>query len=220
MIIKQTWINTNDMREFLEKCKEDYTFKIPQLLKEVRLKTHYTKWSKTVLSAYQLEPFETELLGYKLGKFLRNEPKINKNVKSYFFDNENRIIGELDYDFYNNYEKEWVVTRFLYIYVQEGIFELKLSSSHITEEPTKINRITYVRLFNDKVIESYNLHNDNRFSKLVYKYSDNKIVSIERDLWIPNLLKSIYEIEYPDENTYIIWEIDNDTKIKIYPNEI
>lgn len=208
------------MREFLEKCKEDYTFKIPQLLKEVRLKTHYTKWSKTVLSAYQLEPFETELLGYKLGKFLRNEPKINKNVKSYFFDNENRIIGELDYDFYNNYEKEWVVTRFLYIYVQEGIFELKLSSSHITEEPTKINRITYVRLFNDKVIESYNLHNDNRFSKLVYKYSDNKIVSIERDLWIPNLLKSIYEIEYPDENTYIIWEIDNDTKIKIYPNEI
>ena len=208
------------MREFLEKCKEEYTLKIPQLLKEVRLKTHYTKWSKTILSAYQLEPFETELLGYKLGKFLRNEPKINKNVKSYFFDNENRIIGELDYDFYNNYEKEWVVTRFLYIYVQEGIFELKLSSSHITEEPTKINRITYVRLFNDKVIESYNLHNDNRFSKLVYKYSDNKIVSIERDLWIPNLLKSIYEIEYPDENTYIIWEIDNDTKIKIYPNEI
>ena len=208
------------MRDFLEKCKEDYTFKIPQLLKEVRLKTHYTKWSKTVLSAYQLEPFETELLGYKLGKFLRNEPKINKNVKSYFFDNENRIIGELDYDFYNNYEKEWVVTRFLYIYVQEGIFELKLSSSHITEEPTKINRITYVRLFNDKVIESYNLHNDNRFSKLVYKYSDNKIVSIERDLWIPNLLKSIYEIEYPDENTYIIWEIDNDTRVKIYPKEI
>ena len=208
------------MRDFLEKCKEEYTLKIPQLLKEVRLKTHYTKWSKTVLSAYQLEPFETELLGYKLGKFLRNEPKINKNVKSYFFDNENRIIGELDYDFDNNYEKEWVVTRFLYIYVQEGIFELKLSSSHITEEPTKINRITYVRLFNGKVIESYNLHNDNRFSKLVYKYSDNKIVSIERDLWIPNLLKSIYEIEYPDENTYIIWEIDNDTKIKIYPNEI
>ena len=218
--MERNLINTNDMREFLEKCKEEYTLKIPQLLKEVRLKTHYTKWSKTVLSAYQLEPFETELLGYKLGKFLRNEPKINKNVKSYFFDNENRIIGELDYDFYNNYEKEWVVTRFLYIYVQEGIFELKLSSSHITEEPTKINRITYVRLFNDKVIESYNLHNDNRFSKLVYKYSDNKIVSIERDLWIPNLLKSIYEIEYPDENTYIIWEIDNDTKIKIYPNEI
>ena len=205
------------MREFLEKSKEEYTLKIPQLLEEVKLKTHYTKWSKTVLSAYQLEPFETELLGYKLGKFLRNEPKINKNVKSYFFDNENRIIGELDYDFYNNYEKEWVVTRFLYIYVQEGIFELKLSSSHITEEPTKINRITYVRLFNGKVIESYNLHNDNRFSKLVYKYSDNKIVSIERDLWIPNLLKSIYEIEYPDENTYIIWEIDNDTRVKIYP---
>ena len=207
------------MKEFLEKCKEEYTLKIPQLLKEVKLKTHYTKWSKTVLSAYQLEPFETELLGYKLGKFLRNKPKINKNVKSYFFNNENRIIGELDYDFYNNYEKEWVVTRFLYIYVQDGIFELKLSSSHITEEPTKINRITYVKLFNDKVIESYNLHNDKRFSKLVYKYSDNKIVSIERDLWIPNLLKSIYEIEYPDENTYIIWEIDNDTRVKIYPKE-
>jgi len=176
------------MRDFLEKCKEDYTFKIPQLLKEVRLKTHYTKWSKTVLSAYQLEPFETELLGYKLGKFLRNEPKINKHVKHYFFDSEDKIVGILEYDFYNNYEKEWVVTRFLYIYVQEGIFELKLSSSHITEEPTKINRITYVRLFNDKVIESYNLHNDNRFSKLVYKYSDNKIVSIERDLWMKILI--------------------------------
>ena len=57
------------MKEFLEKCKEEYTLKIPQLLKEVKLKTHYTKWSKTVLSAYQLEPFETELLGYKLGRF-------------------------------------------------------------------------------------------------------------------------------------------------------
>ena len=208
------------MREFLEKSKEEYTPKIPQLLEEVKLKTHYTKWSKTVLSAYQLEPFETELLGYKLGKFLRNKPKINKHVKYYFFDHEDKIIGELDYDFYNDFKKEWVVTRFLYIYVQEGIFELKLSSSHITEEPTKINRITYVKLLNDKVIESYSLHNDNRFAKLVYKYSDNKIVSIERDLWIPNLLKSIYEIEYPDENTYIIWEIDNDTKIKIYPKEI
>ena len=205
------------MREFLEKSKEEYTLKIPQLLEEVKLKTHYTKWSKTVLSAYQLEPFETELLGYKLGRFLKNEPQINKHVKHYFFDQEDKIIGELDYDFYNNYKKEWVVTRFLYVYIQGGIFEIKLSSSLISEEPTKINRITYVKLFNNKVIESYSLHNDKRFSKLVYKYSDNKIVSIERDLWIPNLLKSTYEIEYPDENTYIIWEIDNDTRVKIYP---
>ena len=211
-------INTNDMREFLEKSKEEYTPKIPQLLEEVKLKTHYTKWSKTILSAYQLEPFETELLGYKLGRFLKNEPPISKDVKYYFFDHEDKIIGELDYDFYNDFKKEWVVTRFLYVYIQGGIFEIELSSSHITEEPTKINRITYVKLLNDKVIESYSLHNDNRFAKLVYKYSDNRIVSIERDLWIPNLLKSTYEIEYLDQSAYIIWEIeDDDTKIKIYP---
>ena len=211
-------INTNDMREFLEKSKEEYTPKIPQLLEEVKLKTHYTKWSKTILSAYQLEPFETELLGYKLGRFLKNEPPISKDVKYYFFDHEDKIIGELDYDFYNDFKKEWVVTRFLYVYIQGGIFEIELSSSHITEEPTKINRITYVKLLNDKVIESYSLHNDNRFAKLVYKYSDNRIVSIERDLWMPNLLKSTYEIEYLDQSAYIIWEIeDDDTKIKIYP---
>ncbi|MFC2610264.1 MAG: hypothetical protein ACFNYA_01995 [Capnocytophaga granulosa] len=206
------------MREFLEKSKEEYTPKIPQLLEEVKLKTHYTKWSKTILSAYQLEPFETELLGYKLGRFLKNEPQVNKHVKDYFFDSEDKIVGRLEYDFYNNYEKEWVVTRFLYVYIQRGIFEIKLSSSHISEEPTKINRITYVKLLNDKVIESYSLHNDNRFAKLVYKYSDNRIVSIERDLWMPNLLKSTYEIEYLDQSAYIIWEIeDDDTKIKIYP---
>lgn len=206
------------MREFLFKSKEEYTPKIPQLLEEVKLKTHYTKWSKTILSAYQLEPFETELLGYKLGRFLKNEPPISKHVKYYFFDHEDKIIGELDYDFYNDFKKEWVVTRFLYVYIQGGIFEIELSSSHITEEPTKINRITYVKLLNDKVIESYSLHNDNRFAKLVYKYSDNRIVSIERDLWIPNLLKSTYEIEYLDQSAYIIWEIeDDDTKIKIYP---
>ena len=216
--MERNLINTNNMREFLEKSKEEYTPKIPQLLEEVKLKTHYTKWSKTILSAYQLEPFETELLGYKLGRFLKNEPPISKHVKYYFFDSEDKIVGRLEYNFYNNYEKEWVVTRFLYIYIQGGIFEIKLSSSHITEEPTKINRITYVKLLNDKVIESYSLHNDNRFSKLVYKYSDNRIVSIERDLWIPNLLKSTYEIEYLDQSAYIIWEIeDDDTKIKIYP---
>lgn len=210
-------INTNDMREFLEKSKEEYTPKIPQLLEEVKLKTHYTKWSKTILSAYQLEPFETELLGYKLGRFLKNEPPISKDVKYYFFDHEDKIIGELDYDFYNDFKKEWVVTRFLYVYIQGGIFEIELSSSHITEEPTKINRITYVKLLNDKVIESYSLHNDNRFAKLVYKYSDNRIVSIERDLWMPNLLKSTYEIEYLDQSAYIIWEIEDGTKKKIYP---
>ena len=215
--MERNLINTNDMREFLEKSKEEYTPKIPQLLEEVKLKTHYTKWSKTILSAYQLEPFETELLGYKLGRFLKNEPPISKHVKYYFFDHEDKIIGELDYDFYNDFKKEWVVTRFLYIYIQGGIFEIKLSSSHISEEPTKINRITYVKLLNDKVIESYNLHNDNRFSKLVYKYSDNRIVSIERDLWIPNLLKSTYEIEYLDQSAYIIWEIEDGTKKKIYP---
>ena len=216
--MERNLINTNDMREFLEKSKEEYTPKIPQLLEEVKLKTHYTKWSKTILSAYQLEPFETELLGYKLGRFLKNEPPISKHVKHYFFDSEDKIVGRLEYDFYNNYEKEWVVTRFLYVYIQGGIFEIKLSSSHISEEPTKINRITYVKLLNDKVIESYSLHNDNRFAKLVYKYSDNRIVSIERDLWIPNLLKSTYEIEYLDQSAYIIWEIeDDDTKIKIYP---
>ena len=215
--MERNLINTNDMREFLEKSKEEYTPKIPQLLEEVKLKTHYTKWSKTILSAYQLEPFETELLGYKLGRFLKNEPPISKHVKYYFFDSEDKIVGRLEYDFYNNYEKEWVVTRFLYIYIQDGIFELKLSSSHITEEPTKINRITYVKLLNDKVIESYSLHNDNRFAKLVYKYSDNRIVSIERDLWIPNLLKSTYEIEYLDQSAYIIWEIEDGTKKKIYP---
>ena len=215
--MERNLINTNDMREFLEKSKEEYTPKIPQLLEEVKLKTHYTKWSKTILSAYQLEPFETELLGYKLGRFLKNEPPISKHVKYYFFDHEDKIIGELDYDFYNDFKKEWVVTRFLYIYVQDGIFEIILSSSHITEEPTKINHITYVKLLNDKVIESYSLHNDNRFAKLVYKYSDNRIVSIERDLWMPNLLKSTYEIEYLDQSAYIIWEIEDDTKIKIYP---
>ena len=215
--MERNLINTNDMREFLEKSKEEYTPKIPQLLEEVTLKTHYTKWSKTILSAYQLEPFETELLGYKLGRFLKNEPPISKHVKYYFFDSEDKIVGRLEYNFYNNYEKEWVVTRFLYIYIQGGIFEIKLSSSHISEEPTKINRITYVKLLNDKVIESYSLHNDNRFAKLVYKYSDNRIVSIERDLWIPNLLKSTYEIEYLDQSAYIIWEIEDGTKIKIYP---
>ena len=215
--MERNLINTNDMREFLEKSKEEYTPKIPQLLEEVKLKTHYTKWSKTILSAYQLEPFETELLGYKLGRFLKNEPPISKHVKYYFFDSEDKIVGRLEYNFYNNYEKEWVVTRFLYIYIQGGIFEIKLSSSHISEEPTKINRITYVKLLNDKVIESYSLHNDNRFAKLVYKYSDNRIVSIERDLWIPNLLKSTYEIEYLDQSAYIIWEIEDGTKIKIYP---
>lgn len=215
--MERNLINTNDMREFLEKSKEEYTPKIPQLLEEVKLKTHYTKWSKTVLPAYQLEPFETELLGYKLGRFLKNEPQVNKHVKHYFFDSEDKIVGRLEYDFYNNYEKEWVVTRFLYVYIQGGIFEIKLSSSHISEEPTKINRITYVKLLNDKVIESYSLHNDNRFAKLVYKYSDNRIVSIERDLWIPNLLKSTYEIEYLDQSAYIIWEIEDGTKIKIYP---
>lgn len=216
--MERNLINTNDMREFLEKSKEEYTPKIPQLLEEVKLKTHYTKWSKTILSAYQLEPFETELLGYKLGRFLKNEPPISKHVKYYFFDHEDKIIGELDYDFYNDFKKEWVVTRFLYVYIQGGIFEIELSSSHISEEPTKINRITYVKLLNDKVIESYSLHNDNRFAKLVYKYSDNRIVSIEQDLWIPNLLKSTYEIEYLDQSAYIIWEIeDDDTKIKIYP---
>jgi len=216
--MERNLINTNDMREFLEKSKEEYTPKIPQLLEEVKLKTHYTKWSKTILSAYQLEPFETELLGYKLGRFLKNEPPISKHVKYYFFDHEDKIIGELDYDFYNDFKKEWVVTRFLYVYIQGGIFEIELSSSHISEGPTKINRITYVKLLNDKVIESYSLHNDNRFAKLVYKYSDNRIVSIEQDLWIPNLLKSTYEIEYLDQSAYIIWEIeDDDTKIKIYP---
>ena len=95
------------MREFLEKSKEEYTPKIPQLLEEVKLKTHYTKWSKTVLPAYQLEPFETELLGYKLGRFLKNEPQVNKHVKHYFFDSEDKIVGRLEYDFYNIVKKKW-----------------------------------------------------------------------------------------------------------------
>ena len=205
-----------NMKDYLIEIFNEYKSKYPELKIWLSDNTVSQSWGMGVLSAYSLEPYNCELLGYKPGRMLKKKdcsPAVNRH--KYFMDINNNIIGMVIYNEFSVWRREWIVSREFYVIKNNEIIGLIFGSAFESKDDANLNHVILVKLDGGIITDSYSYSDDNRFSARRYLYKDNVITNIEERLWLGTYIEHYYNIE--TEPTLKITENTPKGLIQIYP---
>lgn len=163
-------------------------------------KTSYQKISKGPL--LNIRPFEAQIFGYKLGKILKQLPKIIKNTHIYYFDHADQVIMIEIYG-----PTEAIIHRQYYFYTDDQIESIYFNSG--AESVRNI---------------SLSIHNDHHIEKLInyatFGYSIAHYVYENEILKAINVQQKEHDQDECSTST-MIFEYDDQNLSKItqhYPN--
>ena len=206
-----------NIKDYLIDIFNEYKSKYPELKIWLSDSAVSQSWGMGVLSAYSLEPYNCELLGYKPGRMLKKKdcsPAVHRH--KYFMDINNNIIGEISYAKFSNLKKEWLVYRKFYFRQDNEIIGLIFGATLESKDDANLNHVILVKLDGGIITDSYSYSDDNNFSARRYLYKDNVITNIEERLWLGTYIERYYNIE--TEPTLKITENTPKGLIQIYPS--
>ena len=206
-----------NIKDYLIDIFNEYKSKYPELKIWLSDSAVSQSWGMGVLSAYSLEPYNCELLGYKPGRMLKKKdcsPAAHR--QRYFMDINNNIIGEISYAKFSNLKKEWLVYRKFYFRQDNEIIGLIFGATLESKDDANLNHVILVKLDGGIITDSYSYSDDNNFSARRYLYKDNVITNIEERLWLGTYIERYYNIE--TEPTLKITENTPKGLIQIYPS--
>ena len=205
-----------NIKDYLIDIFNEYKSKYPELKIWLSDSAVSQSWGMGVLSAYSLEPYNCELLGYKPGRMLKKKdcsPAVHRH--KYFMDINNNIIGEISYAKFSNLKKEWLVYRKFYFRQDNEIIGLIFGATLESKDDANLNHVILVKLDGGIITDSYSYSDDNNFSARRYLYKDNVITNIEERLWLGTYIEHYYNIE--TEPTLKITENTPEGLVQIYP---
>ena len=206
-----------NMKDYLIDIFNEYKSKYSELKIWLSDNAVSQSWGMGVLSAYSLEPYRFELLGYKPGRMLKKKdcsPAVNRH--KYFMDINNNIIGVVRYAKFVDVHKEWIVYREFYFRKDNEVIGLIFGSAFENKDDANLNKVVLVKLDDGIITDSYTYSYDNRFAARRYLYKDNVITNIEERLWLGTYIEHYYNIE--TEPTLKITENTPKGLIQIYPS--
>ena len=207
-----------NMKDYLIEIFNEYKSKYPELKIWLSDNAVSQSWGMGVLSAYSLEPYNCELLGYKPGRMLKKKdcsPAVHRH--RYFMDINNNIIGEVRYAKFSNLKKKWLVYRKFYFIKDNEIIGLIFGATLESKDDANLNHVILVKLDGGIITDSYTYSDDNNFSARRYLYKDNVITNIEERLWLSTYIEHYYNIE--TEPTLKITENTPEGLVQIYPSD-
>ena len=205
-----------NMKDYLIDIFNEYKSKYPELKIWLSDKAVSQSWGMGVMPAYSLEPYRSELLGYKPGRMLKKKdcsPAVRR--QRYFMDINNNIFGEISYAKFSNLKKEWLVYRKFYFRQDNEIIGLIFGATLESKDDANLNHVILVKLDDGIITDSYFYSYDNRFAARRYLYKDNVITNIEERLWLSTYIEHYYNIE--TEPTLKITENTPEGLVQIYP---
>ena len=205
-----------NIKDYLIEIFNEYKSKYPELKIWLSDNTVSQSWGMGVLSAYSLEPYNCELLGYKPGRMLKKKdcsPAVNRH--KYFMDINNNIIGIVIYADFVDVHKEWIVYREFYFRKDNEVIGLIFGSALENKDNANLNHVILVKLDDGIITDSYTYSDDNNFSARRYLYKDNVITNIEQRMWLSTYIERYYNIE--TEPTLKITENTPEGLVQIYP---
>ena len=205
-----------NMKDYLIDIFNEYKSKYPELKIWLSDNAVSQSWGMGVLSAYSLEPYNCELLGYKPGRILKKKdcsPAAHR--QRYFMDINNNIIGMVRYNEFSVWRREWIVSREFYFIKNNEIIGLIFGSAFESKDDANLNHVILVKLDGGIITDSYSYSDDNNFSARRYLYKDNVITNIEERLWLSTYIEHYYNIE--TEPTLKITENTPEGLVQIYP---
>ena len=206
-----------NIKDYLIDIFNEYKSKYPELKIWLSDNAVSQSWGMGVLSAYSLEPYNCELLGYKPGRMLKKKdcsPAVNRH--KYFMDINNNIIGIVIYADFVDVHKEWIVYREFYFRKDNEVIGLIFGSALENKDNANLNHVILVKLDDGIITDSYTYSDDNNFSARRYLYKDDVITNIEQRMWLSTYIERYYNIE--TEPTLKITENTPKGLIQIYPS--
>ena len=206
-----------NMKDYLIDIFNEYKSKYSELKIWLSDNAVSQSWGMGVLSAYSLQPYRCELLGYKPGRMLKKKdcsPAVHR--QRYFMDINNNIIGVVRYAKFVDVHKEWIVYREFYFRKDNEVIGLIFGSAFENKDDANLNKVVLVKLDDGIITDSYTYSYDNRFAARRYLYKDNVITNIEERLWLGTYIEHYYNIE--TEPTLKITENTPKGLIQIYPS--
>lgn len=204
------------MKDFLKSLYEDYNGKYSELIDQMNRERTTCRWGYGVMPAFSIEPYASELLGYKPGRMLKNNSTPGVNKQCYYVDEQNRIIEEITYASHRKKDNEWIVYRNFYIYRENTILGLLYSSAFENSKNTGLNKIIFINIENKLIKNKYTFMYDGEYSEVDYIYNNDKIIKIYQRVWSSFYFERTCLIESNDPliiNEYL----GNSRSIRIYP---
>lgn len=204
------------MKDFLKKSHEDYNGKYSELIEQMDREKTACRWGYGVMPAFSVDPYASELLGYKPGRMLKkiSTPGINKQC--YYMDEQGRIIERITYASHRKKDNEWVVYRDFYIYHENDILCLLYGSTSENSKYTRLSKIIFMNIEGEFVKNKYTFMSDGEYSEMDYIYKNDKIIKIYQRVWSVFYFERNYLIESNDPlviNEYV----EKGENIRIYP---
>ncbi|MGG8166910.1 hypothetical protein PGO42_09105 [Klebsiella aerogenes] len=204
------------MKDYLKKLHEDYNGKYSELIEQMNRDNVTCRWGYGVMPAFSIEPYVSELLGYKPGRMLKNNSTPGVNKQCYYTDKQNRIIEAITYVSHRKKNNEWVVYRSFYIYHENNIIGLLYSSTSEKSKDAGLNKIIFVNIENELAKNKYTFMYDGEYSETDYVYNNDKIIKIYQRVWSSFYFERNYIIKSNDP-LIINESLENGGNVRIYP---
>ncbi|NBF08382.1 hypothetical protein [Pseudomonas sp. Fl4BN1] len=209
------------MKDTLQSLFEDNRNKYPDFLKRTKQESTSTQWGTGVMPAYDLLPYNAELLGHKAGRMLKKESEPGNNKQCYHLEKHGEIISETEYAEYNSREGYWLVYQRFFIYQPDHAIEFAFGSSRDSDTEANLNFVKWAKLENSTTTNSYLFNRRGEYTELDYNYQNNKITTINQRSWLTDeiIAHRLYQLNHAS-NGVIITEILPDGSIhKIFPKK-
>ncbi|EOL9140044.1 hypothetical protein ACM94A_002672 [Enterobacter hormaechei] len=204
------------MKDYLKKLHEDYNGKYSELIEQMDREKATCRWGYGVMSAFSIDPYASELLGYKPGRMLKNNSSPGVNKQCYYMDEQNRIIEEITYASHRKKDDEWIVYRDFYIYHQDNIIGLFYGSTFENSKDSGLNKIIFMNFKNGLAKNKYTFMYDGEYSETDYIYNNDKLIKIYQRVWSSFYFERNYIIASNDP-LIINESLENGGNIRIYP---
>ncbi|MGC5698831.1 hypothetical protein J4P02_01365 [Pseudomonas sp. NFXW11] len=209
------------MKDTLQSLFEDNRNKYPAFLKWVEQESISTQWGTGVMPAYDLLPYNAELLGHKAGRMLKKESEPGNNKQCYHLDKHGKIISETEYAEHNSREGYWLVYKRFFIYAPDHAIEFTFGSSRDNDIEANLNFVKWAKLESGTIINSYFLNRRDEYIELDYSYQDNKITSINQASWLTDevIKNRYYQLTHTDNGVIITEALSDGSICKVFPRK-
>lgn len=206
-------MNRDYLQDLFKNKKNSYS----DLLSWVKSECVAEQWGAGILGAYNLIPFASELIGHKPGKMLKSPSKPAKNRYRYSLDKEDRIICSVAYNEKIPPLDEWIHTDEFFEHGVDHIISYKFGSTGGADVTADLERITYAKLEQNKIVKIFSFSIDNEYVEADYRYQDDRVVEIAEKMWYEILYTRNFELKYEDNEVTIFERIADGSVKQIYP---
>lgn len=205
------------MKDVLLSLLDEYKDKYSELISFVAHANKAKQWGIGIMPSYNPAPYTCELQGCKPGRLLKKDCEPAKDMQCYFFDEDKKIIGEVQYAKFVKLKNQWIVYRRFFLNQPDSIIAFTFGSDLEGSREANLDSVAITTFELDHATAHYSLLNTGEYFETLYHYNAEKIVSITENIWRETFTTRSYEIQHTENDLTILEVLPDNSKMVILP---